>query len=72
MADIAQVPDWNYKVTVTHDPIKEDDTFDSLDKAKEFAAQRMEDDDVIKVTIKKVDPKTVDEDNASDGERVQE
>lgn len=70
MADLPPSDECHYKVTVTREPVKEEETFDTLEKAKDFAAQRLGDDDIIKCTIKKVEPDEND-DNVSDGERVQ-
>lgn len=69
MADLPPSDECHYEVTVSFEPIKEKETFVTLEKAKEFAVDRMTDDDVVKVTIKKKEPDEKNE--ASDGERVQ-
>lgn len=71
MANLPASDECHFKVTVSFEPQKEEETFVSMDKAKEYAADRIMDDDVVKVTIKKIEPDEND-DSASDGERVQE
>lgn len=68
MADLPPSDECHFKVTVAFEPQKEEEVFVSMEKAKEYAADRIMDDDVVKVTIKKVEP----DEDASDGERVQE
>jgi|GEM_PF-5854962 len=68
MADLPTSDECHYKVTVAFEPVKEEEIFVTMEKAKEYASDRMADDKVIKVTIKKVVP----DEESSDGERVQE
>lgn len=70
MSDIDLSPDkCNFKVVVTLEaPKMEPEIFTTVEAAKAFAADMLQREDVVKVQVKKIEP----DEDASDGERVQE